>query len=401
MTSVFAGKNIVIGVTGSIAAFKVAGWVSDLAKEEAIVSVVMSEAAHHFVAPLTFEALSGNKVYSQMFEEPGSRSMAHIDLGRDADLIVVAPATANTIAKLAAGLADDLLTCAVLAARCKVLVFPAMNSHMYSHPATVSNIKRLKEMGYTVLDPDSGMMACKEVGEGRLVEWDDAKGHLATFLTPQDLVNEKVLVTAGPTREPIDPARFLSNRSSGKMGYALATAAKRRGAEVVLISGPTNLPCPAGVNRVVIETANQMYKRTLEEAGNCSIVIKAAAVADFRSENTAVHKEKKEAINTQLSLIKNPDILYQLGKQKSSNQILVGFAAESRNLLDEGRRKLEKKKLDLIAINNISEDQAGFEVDTNKVILLDKDSSRDLPLTTKLHTADLILDRVLELRGDQ
>ena len=229
MQTVFAGKKIVIGVTGSIAAFKVAGWVSDLAKEEALVSVVMTTSATKFITPLTFAALSGNDVYTEMFSAEKEDTMTHISLGRDADVVLIAPATANTIAKLANGFADDLLTTTVLATRAKVLVCPAMNSRMYSHPSTRQNIARLKDLGYTVIDPDCGIMACKEEGEGRLPEWEEVKEYLAKSLSPQDLQGQRILVTAGPTREPLDPARFLSNRSSGKMGYALARSAFRRG----------------------------------------------------------------------------------------------------------------------------------------------------------------------------
>lgn len=397
MASIFAGKNIVIGVTGSIAAFKVAGWVSDLAKEEALVSVAMTESAQRFVTPLTFEALSGKKVFTGMFGGD-QEVMSHIDLGRDADLFVIAPCSANTIAKLANGLADDLISCAVLAARCKVVVFPAMNSHMYSHPATVDNIKRLKELGYHVVNPESGMMACKEKGEGRLVEWESAKEMLAGYLSKKDLTEEKILITAGPTREPIDPARFLSNRSSGKMGFALACAAQRRGGEVVLVTGPTALSLPIGVKTIRIETASEMRDVTVKESRNCSLVIKSAAVADFRSGEVSKHKQKKDTITGQLVLEQNPDILFELGQKKQEKQLLVGFAAESRNLVEEGRKKLAKKNLDLIAVNDISEKQSGFEVDTNQVILLDQNSSITLPHTTKLETADLILDKVLELR---
>lgn len=401
VATIFAGKNIVVGVTGSIAAFKVAGWVSDLAKEEACVSVVMTEAAKKFVTPLTFSSLCGRKVHSEMFDDSDTDTMTHIDLGRDADLFIIAPATANTIAKLANGIADNLLTTTVLAARCEVLVFPAMNSRMYSHHITQDNIRKIKSLGYTVVDPDSGMMACKETGEGRLVEWEDAKECIGGALTEKDLKNERVVVTAGPTREPIDPARFLSNRSSGKMGYAIARCAKRRGAEVVLISGPSPLVGPRGIQSITVESAMQMHEAVLAEAASSSIIIKAAAVADFRPVSRAEHKVKKEDVEFQITLERNPDILHELGSKKSEDQILVGFAAESRNLLDEGKKKLLKKNLDLIAINDILSPDSGFEVDTNRVVLLDKNGHVQLPHTTKLHTADLILDRIVQLRREQ
>jgi phosphopantothenoylcysteine decarboxylase/phosphopantothenate--cysteine ligase len=397
MQTVFAGKKMVVCVTGSIAAFKVAGWVSDLAKEEALVSVVMTPSATKFVTPLTFAALSGNDVYTDMFSAAKEDNMAHISLGRDADIVLIAPATANTIAKLANGFADDLLTTTVLATRAKVLVCPAMNSRMYSHPSTRQNIARLKELGYMVIDPDCGMMACKEEGEGRLPEWDEVKEYVAKSLSPQSLQGQRILVTAGPTREPLDPARFLSNRSSGKMGYALARSAFRRGGEVTLISGPSALPCPAGVNLVKVQTAMEMYNAVLAQAKSCSVIIKAAAVADFRPEKMFEHKVKKEQIDTQLILERNPDILFELGKRKRAGQLLIGFAAESRNLEQEGMKKLQNKNLDLIAVNNISDDSTGFEVESNQVLLIGASGVESLPYTSKLHTADLIWDRVVLL----
>lgn len=400
MKNVFAGKKIVIGVTGSIAAFKVAGWVSDLAKEEALVSVVMTSSATKFITPLTFAALSGNEVHTEMFSEVGEDTMAHISLGRDADVVLIAPATANTIAKLAGGFADDLLTTTILATRSKVLICPAMNSRMYSHPCTKENISKLKTLGYTVIDPDSGMMACKEEGEGRLPEWDEVKEYLAQSLSSQDLQGQQILISAGPTREPLDPARFLSNRSSGKMGYALARCACRRGGKVTLVSGPSTLPCPTGVNIVRVQTAVEMYNEVLELAENSSIVIKAAAVADYRPENISKHKVKKDQIEANLVLESNPDILLELGKRKKAEQLLVGFAAESQNLEQEGMKKLKNKNLDLIAVNDISGENTGFEVDGNKVLLIGESGVVSLPYTSKLHTADLILDRVVSLLAE-
>jgi len=395
MQNVFAGKKMVIGVTGSIAAFKVAGWVSDLAKEEAQVSVVMTRSATEFVSPLTFAALSGNDVHTDMFSAAKENTMAHISLGRDADVVLIAPATANTIAKLAAGMADDLLTTTVLATRARVLVCPAMNSRMYSHSATEQNIARLRELGYTVVDPDCGMMACKEHGDGRLPEWDEVKEYVAQALTPQDLQGQRIMITAGPTREPLDPARFLSNRSSGKMGYALAKSAFRRGGEVTLISGPSSLPAPAGVTMQRVQTALEMYDAVLEHAGQCSVIIKAAAVADYRPEKKFAHKVKKDQIDTRLHLERNPDILLELGKRKKEGQILVGFAAESQNLREEGMKKLQRKNLDFIAVNDISGDSTGFEVESNQVLLLGRSGAELLPYTSKMHTADLIWDRIV------
>ena len=395
--TVFAGKRIAVGVCGSIAAFKVAGWVSELAKEEAMVSVIMTASAMEFVTPLTFAALSGNDVHTGMFGTDKEDVMTHISIGRDTDVVLVAPATANVIARLAGGMADDLLTTTVLATRAQVLVSPAMNSRMYSHPATKRNLQTLKELGYIIIDPESGMMACKEEGEGRLAEWETVKEYLAKSLTPQSLKGERVLVTAGPTRESLDPARFLSNRSSGKMGYALARSAFRRGAEVILVSGPTTLPCPAGVKRLNVQTAEEMYEAVLSQAAGCSVVVKAAAVADYRPTKRHEHKVKKENIDVELVLEKNPDILLALGKKKNVGQLLVGFAAESRNLASEGLKKLHNKNLDLIAVNDISGENTGFEVEGNQLLLISPSGTEMLPHTSKLHAADLLWERIASM----
>ncbi|MBB5346571.1 bifunctional phosphopantothenoylcysteine decarboxylase/phosphopantothenate--cysteine ligase CoaBC [Desulfoprunum benzoelyticum] len=399
MRSSFAGKNIVLGVTGSIAAFKVAGWVSTMAKEEAQVSVIMTRSAREFVAPLTFAALSGNPVHGEMFDPARAERMDHIALGREADLVVVAPATADTIARLAGGQADDLLTTTVLAARAPVIVCPAMNSRMYLHPATQDNIARLKKFGYRVLTPPAGMMACREEGPGRLPEWEDVQEIFLRALTGQDLAGERVLITAGPTREPLDPARFLSNRSSGKMGYALARTAYRRGAEVHLISGPVALPCPPGVERVSVQTAREMHAAVFQLAEKASIIVKAAAVADFRPAVEEREKVKKDKAGLSLQLSRNPDILYELGRNRKEGQVLVGFAAESSNLQAEGRKKLATKNLDLIAVNNINSDTTGFECDTNQILLIDRERDVLLPMTGKEQTADMIWDRVVDLLG--
>ena len=399
MQSSFAGKKILIGVTGSIAAFKVAGWVSTLAKAEAEVSVIMTRSAREFVSPLTFSALSGNPTYGEMFAEGLEETMHHITLGRDADLVIVAPATAGTIARLAAGMADDLLTTTILASRAPVMVCPAMNSRMYLHPATQENIARLKRFGYQVLAPEEGLMACKEEGPGRLPEWEQVCDFFLRAVSKQDLLGEKVLVTAGPTREPIDPARFLSNRSSGKMGYAMARTAFLRGAEVQLVSGPVSLACPAGVQRVSVQTARQMHEEVLSRFEWSSIVVKAAAVADFRPAVEQPQKMKKDQIEKEMQLLQNPDILNELGQRKKEGQILVGFAAESANLEAEGRKKLARKNLDMIAVNNICAENTGFECDSNQILLIDRDQARLLPMTGKEQTADLIWDRVVEQIG--
>ena len=394
----FAGKNIVVGVSGSIAAFKVAGWVSTLAKSEANVTVVMTEAARRFVTPLTFAALSGNRVHVEMFAPDAGEEMPHIRLAREADAILVAPASAQTLARLAHGLSDNLLATIILASRVPVLICPAMNSQMYSHPATRANLETLGGYGYHVLAPASGTLACGEQGQGRLAEWETVWPRLLRLLTPQDLAGKKIVVTAGPTREAIDPARFLSNRSSGKMGYALAEEAMLRGAEVILVSGPTTLPAPAGVRLLPVISALEMYEAVLAEAADAHVVIKAAAVADYRAAEVFADKVKKDQIDLSLKLCANPDILLELGRRKHQGQILVGFAAETHDLEAAGRKKLVAKNLDLIAVNNVKADNTGFAADTNQLLILRADGGSELlPLTKKSTVAAMLLDRVAAL----
>ena len=391
----FSGKKVVVGVCGSIAAFKVAGWVSKLAQEGADVSVIMTEAAGRFVTPLSFAALSGNSVLTDMFQAEESHAISHIELGQKADLLLVAPATANSIAKFAHGLADDLLSTTLLAADCPVLIAPAMNSRMYENPITQRNITILADNGYSIIEPAYGKMACKSEGPGRLAEWEDAEEQILQALTKQDLQGQKILVTAGPTREALDPARFLSNRSSGKMGYALARTAARRGADVHLISGPTSLPTPQGVQRTDVITAEEMYHEVMQSCADCSVIIKAAAVSDFKPCVAAEQKVKKESAEFVLKLEQTDDILKKLGKLKEKhNYLLVGFAAESCNHREAGEKKLKNKNLDLIAINDISNSDTGFEANTNQITLLDHNGFTDLPLTSKEETANLILDRI-------
>jgi len=391
----FSGKKVVVGVCGSIAAFKVAGWVSKLAQEGADVSVIMTEAAGRFVTPLSFAALSGNSVLTDMFQAEESHAISHIELGQKADLLLVAPATANSIAKFAHGLADDLLSTTLLAADCPVLIAPAMNSRMYENPITQRNITLLADNGYSIIEPAYGKMACKSEGPGRLAEWEDAEEQILQALTKQDMQGQKILITAGPTREALDPARFLSNRSSGKMGYALARTAARRGADVHLISGPTSLPTPHGVQRTDVITAEEMYHEVMQSCADCSVIIKAAAVSDFKPCVAAEQKVKKESAEFVLKLEQTDDILKKLGKLKEKqNYLLVGFAAESCNHREAGEKKLKNKNLDLIAINDISNSNTGFEANTNQITLLDHNGFTDLPLTSKEETANLILDRI-------
>ncbi len=404
MAVVLADSKILFGVTGSIAAFKAAGWVSSLCKEGADVTVVMTEAATRFVSPLTFAAITGNKVYSKMFDAQNSEQIPHITLARQKDLILVAPATAHTIARLAHGLADDLLSVIILATAAPVLICPAMNSQMYNNKATQINISRLKEFGYKIMEPDSGLMACGEDGPGRLPEWDQAKEMICANLYPQDLKGQTVVVTAGPTQEALDPTRFLSNRSSGRMGYAMAITAKRRGAEVSLISGPTFLLPPPGIEVIHVTSAAEMGDTVLSKYEQATIIVKAAAVADFRPEETSDHKIKKDDASLTLALKSNIDILKELGRRKKTGNhgpLLIGFAAESRDHLSAGRKKLEEKNLDLIAVNDILADDSGFEALTNRVTIIDrKGFSESLPLLAKEEVADRIWDRIIVLMNE-
>ena len=396
MTPSFAGKRIVVGVTGSIAAFKVAGWVSALAKEEALVDVVMTAAATKFVSPLTFGSLSGRPVFEDMFSAEQEGSISHIGLSREADCILIAPATAHTIARLAYGLADDLLSTTVLAARIPVIICPAMNVQMYDHPATARNMKILKDFGYLVIEPESGLMACGEEGSGRLPEWEKVAEYVLREISTKDLEGQRVLVTAGPTREPYDPVRFLSNRSSGKMGYALARTAFRRGAEVTLISGPTTQQPPAGVELIKVTTAMDMHQEVMARYRDKSVIVKAAAVSDFRWATQSEQKIKKDRSSLVMELEQNPDILKELGALRDhGRQLLIGFAAESSNIEEEGRKKLLAKGLDLIAVNDISSSTSGFEVDNNQITLIDSSGVKKLLHTSKIKTADLIWDHVV------
>lgn len=397
MSCTMQGRDILFGVTGSIAAFKAAGWVHALAKEEAKVTVVMTRSATRFVSSLTFGALSGNKVYADMFAEGEGEVMAHITLSQTTDVVLVAPATARTIARLAHGMADDLLSTAVLASSAPVVVCPAMNSKMLAHPATQRNLDTLKELGYIVVEPDSGLLACGDEGAGRLPEWDVVREVLLGLFEDDDLAGQEVVITAGPTREPLDPARFLSNRSSGKMGYALARTARRRGAHVTLISGPVHLDPPSGVDVIQVSTARDMKETIKQYAGTASVIVKAAAVADFRPITASEQKIKKANAASRLELIPNPDILADLGKKRKVNQVLVGFAAESNNHEAEGLRKLKDKNVDLMVVNDILGEKTGFDVDTNQVMLIGQDGVERLELMSKEETANRIWDRVVSL----
>jgi len=400
MKTLLAGKKILFGICGSIAAYKAAEWVRELAKAEAEVSVVMTEAATHFVSGLTFASLSGRRVYTGMFEKDAGEEMTHITFARKCDLFVIAPATAQTIAKLAHGFADDLLSTLVLAGNAKVLVFPAMNSNMYCHKATQANLVKLKEYGYTVIEPEQGKLACGDEGIGRLVDWNTAREKIVSVFIRQDLQDQTVLISAGPTWESYDPARLLSNRSSGKMGYALARVARRRGARVILVSGPSAIDPPPGVEMINVMSCIEMHDAILAKYESADIVVMAAAVSDYRPVKKMKQKVKKRGTSIELELVPNPDILKKLGdkKKKAARPLLVGFAAESKGHVEEGRRKLKEKNLDLIVINDIIGTETGFGADTNEVSLIDRNYQLEkLPLLSKEECAEMIWDKIVNL----
>ena len=401
MSNPLTGKRIIFGITGGIAAYKAADWLRSLRQAWAEVTVVMTEAATKFVTPMTFAALSGRPVECGIFDAARAEAIHHISLAKECDLLLIAPATANTIAHLAHGMADTLLTAIVLATRAKVLVFPAMNSAMYLHPATQSNLEQLRRMDYPVIPPACGAMACGDQGPGRLPDWPTAEAAINSALTPQDLSNQHFLISAGPTQEPLDPVRFLSNRSTGKMGYALARAAQQRGAVVTLVSGPTALPPPIGVKTIQVRTALEMHQSILENYQDATVIIKSAAVSDFRPSDPAPHKIKKGvADSSSLGLTANPDILLELGEKKGhdARPLLIGFAAESDHHLQEGHRKLVKKNLNLMVVNDIMGSETGFGTDTNQITIIDRDGSQSpLPLLSKDETAHRLLDRIIQL----
>ena len=389
---VLTGKRILLGVSGSIAVYKAVELLRTLMREGAEVSVVMTEAATKFVAPLTFEVLSRKPVATDLFA--AHQEMLHLTLPEEADVLVIAPATAHTLAKLALGLGDDLLSTMVLTASCPLIVAPAMDGGMWDHPTVQEHVAQLRARGVTVLDPIEGPLASGKIGKGRLTDEQTIVASIEACLLPaHDLTGQRVMVSAGPTQEPIDPVRFLSNRSSGKMGYALAQAARERGADVLLVSGPTALPVPPGVRCLHVETAEDMAKALTTNFRWSTIVIMAAAVADFRPDKPSGQKIKKQtgAWKT-LALAPTEDILHTLSRQRT-RQILVGFAAETEALLPHARKKLQDKDLDLIVANDVTADGAGFGSDHNAATLLTRDcTSTALPLMPKRELADRILD---------
>lgn len=391
-------KTIILGVTGGIACFKAAALASKLKKHHADVQVIMTENAAKFVTPMTFEQITGNKALVDTFDRNFVHSVEHISAAQRADFVLIAPATANIIAKLAHGIADDMLTTTVLACTCGKAIAPSMNTAMYENPVTQDNIGILRKYGWEIVEPASGRLACGTSGKGRLPEPEELlEVCLHAAAHEKDMAGKKVLVTAGPTRESIDPVRFLTNHSSGKMGYAVAKAAARRGAEVTLVSGPTSLPVPAYVDFVPAETAGEMYEAVISRAGEADIIVKAAAVADYRPRETADHKLKKKEGELNIELERTKDILAALGENKRPGQFLCGFSMETEDLVENSRKKLEKKNLDMVAANSLKTDGAGFSVDTNVLTLITRDGEKELPLMSKDEAADRLLDEIMKI----
>jgi phosphopantothenoylcysteine decarboxylase/phosphopantothenate--cysteine ligase len=401
VTGALAGGEIVLGVTGSIAAYKAAVLLRELRRLGAEVTVVMTAHAREFVTPLTFRTLSGRPVLSDLFDPQEPAAVEHVALAERARLVVVAPATANALARAALGLADDFLGTLLLATRAPVLLVPAMDGEMWRHPAVRGHVATLRTRGVTVMEPEVGPLASGLVGPGRLPEVDDIVETVVRLARPareRDLAGEHVLVTAGPTREPIDPVRYVSNRSSGRMGYALATASARRGAQVTLISGPTSLRPPAGVRLVAVQTAAEMRDAVLAALDDATIVIKAAAVADYRVAIPAAQKIRSKQEGLTLSLLANPDILAEV-RQRKGGRFVVGFAAETSELHHSARRKLEAKGLDLIVANDVSRADSGFDAAENEVVMLDRwGGAVEVSRRPKTEVADAVLDRVMALR---
>jgi len=392
-------KKIILGITGGIAAYKAAELTRALVKKGAQVKVVMTRNAQEFITPLTLQTLSNNPVYTEMFALVESSEIGHISLADFADLVIVAPATANIIGKVACGLADDLLSTIIMATKAPVMFCPAMNTNMYSNEIVRANIVKLAYEGCYFVEPASGELACGTWGSGRLAEIEDIIDEAEYVLTGKDLAGEKVLVTAGPTREPFDPVRFISNYSSGKMGYAIAAMARRRGAEVTLVSGPCSLAVPRGVKCISVTTAIDMRRSVIENLPDSTIIIKAAAVADYKPAQASASKIKKKKGPLSLELERNPDIIEEVGKLKG-DRVLVGFAMETDNLIENARGKLVAKNMDMIVANDLSRPDAGFQADTNIVKIIGSNGTvEDLPLMDKTDVANRILDKVLKLKS--
>lgn len=398
MNIMLNGKTVVLGVTGSIAAYKMANVASALVKEGADVHVVMTKNATNFINPITFETLTNNKCLVDTFDRNFQFHVAHVSLSQKADVFMIAPASANIIGKLANGIADDMLSTMALAASCKIIVAPAMNTHMYENKIVQDNLDKLKKFGFEVIEPAAGRLACGDVGAGKLPGENILLDYIRREIEfPKDMAGLKVLVTAGPTVEKIDPVRYITNHSSGKMGYAVAEIASKRGADVTLISGPVHIEPPAFVKTVNIQSADDMYNAVMDNLSDCDILVKAAAVADYTVPNASDEKIKKKDDDLSFALSKTKDILKAVGERKTDRQIICGFSMETSNLIENSKKKLVSKNCDMIIANNLKDDGAGFGVDTNKVTIITENNADSLDVMTKKETAEKILDAALSL----
>ena len=395
------GKTVVLGVTGSIAAYKIANLASMLGKLHADVHVLMTQNACNFIHPITFETLTNHKCLIDTFDRNFQYSVEHVALAKQADVVLIAPASANVIGKIANGIADDMLTTTIMACKCKKIIAPAMNTNMYENPIVQDNLQKLRKFGYEIIDPAVGLLACKDVGAGKLPSEETLLDYIIQEIRfPKDLAGKRVMITAGPTVEAIDPVRFISNHSTGKMGYALAKVAMQRGADVTLISGPVDIEAPRFVKRISIQSAEDMYEAVTSRSAEQDIIIKAAAVADYTPVTVAEEKIKKTEGDAGISLKRTKDILAYLGQHRTESQFLCGFSMETENLLENSRRKLEKKNLDMIVANNLKVAGAGFGTDTNVVTMITKDGEIELPQMSKDEVAVKILDEILKRMAD-
>ena len=392
------GKTVLLGVTGSIAAYKIASLASALKKLHADVHVLMTQNATNFINPITFESLTGNKCLVDTFDRNFQFQVEHVSIAKIADVVMIAPASANVIGKLAHGIADDMLTTTVMACKCKKYISPAMNTNMFENPIVQDNLKTLEHYGYEVIQPASGYLACGDTGAGKMPEPETLLAYIEKEIAREkDLQGKKILVTAGPTQEAIDPVRYITNHSSGKMGYAIAKAAMLRGAEVTLVSGRTAIEAPLFVNVVPIVTAKDMFEAVTGISNEQDIIIKAAAVADYRPAVVSSEKVKKKEGQMSIELERTDDILKYLGENKREGQFLCGFSMETQNMISNSRAKLEKKNLDMVAANNVKEAGAGFQGDTNVLTLITQKEETSLPLMSKEDAANKLLDKILEL----
>ena len=396
------GKTVVLAVSGSIAAYKIASLASALGKLHADVQVLMTQNATNFINPITFETLTGNKCLVDTFDRNFQYSVEHVALAKRADVVLVAPASANVIGKIANGIADDMLTTTVMACKCKKIISPAMNTQMFENPIVQDNLKKLEHYGYEVIQPAVGLLACKYVGAGKMPEPETLLEYILREVAyEKDLKGKKILVTAGPTQEPIDPVRYLTNHSSGKMGYAIAKVCSMRGADVTLVSGKTAIKSPLFVDVVPVTTARDMYEAVTSRFDQQDIVIKAAAVADYRPKTISDQKVKKADGELSIEMERTDDILKYLGEHKREDQFLCGFSMETEHMLENSRKKLEKKNLDMIVANNVKVEGAGFAGDTNIVTLITKDDETQLPLLSKEETAVEIMNKILEITAEK